>query len=57
MNRNQFDKTEREPVTRAEFEEALKQILASDAPERPTSENREPTKAELEKRWKLVRRR
>ena len=56
MNRDEFDKTEREPVSRKDFEAALRQILASDEPERPHSENREPSKAELEQRWKLERR-
>lgn len=57
MNRDEIDKVERDPVTRKNFTDALRQILTTDEPKRPRSENRDPTKAELEQRWKLKRRR
>ena len=55
MNRKQFDKEPRRPVTKDEFLEALESILL--APRGDTrSENREPTKEELERRYRLDRR-
>ncbi|MCY3813772.1 MAG: hypothetical protein OXH15_18420 [Gammaproteobacteria bacterium] len=56
MNRKQFDKTERRPVSKANFLDALRQILTTDQPEPRKSENREPTTEELNKRWRLDRR-
>ena len=56
INRNQHDKTEREPVSRQNFKDAMRQILATEEHKRPRSENREPSKDELRKRWKLERR-
>ena len=45
---------ERAPVARKDFEEALKGVLA--APRTSArSENREPTREELDRRWKLER--
>ena len=55
MNRKQFDKMERRGVSKQNFLNAFAQILASDQPERPRAENREPTKAELERRYRLDR--
>ena len=56
MNRNQFDKTERREATADDFEAALKAMFL--APKGAVkSENREPTKAELEARWRLDRKR
>ena len=55
MNRKQFDKMERRGVSKQNFLNALAPILASDQPERPRAENREPTKAELERRYRLDR--
>ena len=55
IDRNQFDKTERRDVSKADVMDALAQILGTDAPKRPKSENREPTKDELEQRWRLDR--
>ena len=46
---------ERDEATAADLCDAFKMLLA-DAPDRPRSENRQPTKAELEQRWKLERR-
>ena len=56
MNRDEFDKAERDEVTEQDFKDAFKMLL-SDAPDRPRSENRQPTKAERHKRWRLWRRR
>ncbi len=55
MNRKRFEETERRDVSEQDVMDALTQILASDAPRRPRSENREPTKAELERRYRLDR--
>ena len=46
---------EKEPE-RDECDEALRQILTVPVPDRPRSENREPTKKELSTRYKLTRR-
>lgn len=54
MNRKEIDKVERREVSRKDFEDALKDVLL--APRGKTrSENREPTKAELERRYRLDR--
>ena len=54
MNRNQFDKTQRREVPEDDFEAALKAVFL--APQSATKrENREPTKAEIEKKWRLDR--
>ena len=55
MNRNQFAKTERREVGKRDLLDALKGVLL--APRGKTrSENREPTKTELEARHRLDRR-
>lgn len=46
---------EREEASEQDFTDAFRMLL-KDAPDRPRSENREPTKEELETRWKLERR-
>ena len=52
MNCNPFDKTEPGEVTEDDFEAALRTV--SLAPRGSIgSENREPTKAEIEARWRL----
>lgn len=56
MNREEFDKTERRPVSRETFEEALRQILTTDQPDPSKAPNREPSTAELRRRWRLDRR-
>jgi len=50
-----FAKTPRSAVTMRDVERAVGQVLRH--PDRPVtkSENREPTKAELNRRWKLTR--
>ena len=49
-----FAETERDPATLSDMETAMRQVLEHPAKPVATSENREPTKAELNKRWKLV---
>ena len=44
---------ESDPINREEFEGAVKEVLLSPKPERRHSENREPTKEELEQQFKL----
>ena len=46
----------RDEITMGEFTAAVKATLLQPVPERLKSENRKPTKEELERRWKLVRR-
>ena len=49
-----LDPKDRDPVTKRDFEEAFKQM--SRPPQKETrSQNREPTRKELEERHKLVR--
>lgn len=55
MNRKEIDKAEREDVSRDDFENALKSVLLAPRGD-ARSENREPTKKELETRWKMTRR-
>ena len=38
-----------------DFKDALRQVLLAPLTKRPRSENREPTKAEIEGRWRLDR--
>ena len=45
---------DRDPVTMDEFTEAIRQVLGARM-DPPPRENREPTKEEREKRYKLVR--
>ena len=54
MNRKQFDKTERREVTSDELEDALKAVFLA-LKGNIKSENREPTKTELEQKWQLRR--
>ena len=56
MNRDQHDKTERRETSKRDVEDALKQLLIAPAEDRPKSENREPSKEELSKRYRLDRR-
>lgn len=54
MNRNQFDKTERREVSEDDFDAALEAVFL--APKgKVRSENRRPTNAELEEKWRLDR--
>ena len=45
-----------DPIAREDFEAAVKAVLLSDRSEDQHSENREPTKEELNQRFKLKRR-
>lgn len=56
INIEEFNKTERDSVTRKEFEDFAQSIVSHPFRPQNTSENREPTKAELEQRFKLTRR-
>ena len=56
MNRREIDAVDRDNVTREALEDALKQVLLSPAESRPRSENREPTRKELNRRYRLERR-
>ena len=47
------NESDHDPITLKEFEEVLKQIFQ--AKPKLKDENKIPTKAELEQRWKLVR--
>lgn len=54
MNRNQFEKTDRREVIEDDFEAALAAVFL--APKgKVKSENRRPTNAELEERYRLDR--
>jgi len=52
-HKKQFDKTEREDVTERDFIEAMKAMLGPRTDVR--FENKEPTKKQLETRFKLKR--
>ena len=47
--------TERDPVTLQDLEDAVGQVLLAPAEDRPKSENREPTREELNQQWRLTR--
>ena len=54
MNKRQFEKVERRPISKADLEDAMRQVLL--APRGTTkSENRTPTEAELNQKWRLDR--
>ena len=57
MNRAEIESVERDDVSREDLEDALKQVLTSAVDDRPRSENREPTREELNRRVRLERRR
>ncbi len=50
-----FAETKRDPVKQADVESAVRQVMAHPAKPKNGSENREPTQAELNQRWKLRR--
>ena len=56
MNRKEIDAVERDEVTREDLEDALKQVLLTPMESRPRSENREPSREELRRRYRLERR-
>ncbi len=51
-----FDETERDPVTRADVEAAVRQVIGHPAKPQDGSENREPTREELSHRWRMQHR-
>jgi len=53
INVKEFEETERDAISMDDFEAAFSQIMSH--PENPEkkSENREPTREELNKKWKL----
>ena len=51
-----FFDTDREPVERSDLEDAMRQVMAGSTRSATGSENREPTREELNRRWKLARR-
>ncbi len=51
-----FSETEREPIKRSDLEGALRQVMAHPARSSVGSENREPTREELSRGWKMSRR-
>ena len=56
MNRQAIDAVERTPVEEKDLKDALRQVLLSESADRPRSENREPTREEVEVRFRLERR-
>ena len=50
----QFDPKDRRPVTRGDLEDAFSRLAS--VPPTTKSENREPTRRELNRRYRLVRR-
>ena len=50
----ELDPKDRDPATIKDLEDAMRQLVNS--PPATKSENREPTRKELEQRYKLVRR-
>jgi len=53
INIKEFEKTEREDISMDDFEAAFSQILSHPANPEKKSENREPTREDLNKKWKL----
>ena len=54
FNKNEFDRIERETITKKEFDDTMRQILTAPVSD-SKSENREPTMEELNQKYKLVR--
>ena len=48
--------TDHDPITVEEFTKAARDVLTSTVPDSPLSENREPIKQELNRRYKSMRR-
>ena len=56
INVTEFEKTERRPVTHREFDNFAKTVMSQRTHPQRKSENREPTKTELNQKFKFVRR-
>ncbi len=54
FNKKEFNKTEREPVSEQELDAVMRQVFTASMSD-TKSENREPTREELNQNWKLVR--
>ena len=54
MNKKEFAKTERDPVSEQELDEVMRQALTAPV-SASKSKNREPTREELNQKFKLVR--
>jgi len=52
-NIKEFEKTEREDISMDDLEGAFRQILSHAGKPETKSENREPTREELNRKWKL----
>ena len=54
MKKPELDSKDRDPTTTTDLEDAMRQLVES--PPGTKSENREPSRQELKKRYKVVRR-
>ena len=54
FNKKEFSKTKREPVSEEGLDAAMRQVLTAPVSD-CKSENREPTRKELNQKWKLIR--
>ena len=54
MNKKEFDKAGRESVTQKELGDVMRQIFTAPVSD-AKSENREPTREKLNRKWKLAR--
>lgn len=54
MKKPKLDPKDRDPATMTDLEDAMRQLVES--PTKTKSENREPSRQELKKRYKVVRR-
>ena len=52
----EFAKTERDPASLKDVESVVQQVMRHDAKPENKSVNRQPARAELQKRWSLFRR-
>ncbi|MXY18284.1 MAG: hypothetical protein F4Y57_15190 [Acidobacteria bacterium] len=53
VNVKEFDKTERRDVSMSDLEDVFRQVLSHSDKPKTKSENREPSKEELNRKWKL----
>lgn len=56
MSRGEIRAVERGNASREDLEDALKQVLLAEPDERPKRENREQTRKELDRHYRLERR-
>ena len=55
INVPEFTKSKRDDASISDVEDAMRQLMSRPSKPRKKSENREPTKQEIQKRWKLER--